>query len=125
MHLSGERTVGPNTPMLRPPKFLELLQPLQLLLAPRRVRGNSQSLPDDLVDFVAKKELVHRELSLRMKRSDSFIANFEEGCARDRVLVDLDLIFHKQIVLVLQRSWCGLIHLVGSEVMRTPCARQG
>jgi hypothetical protein len=91
--------------VLRPPEFILLLQSLQRILAPRRIRRNSETLPDYAVDFVAKKELVHGELSSRLKRRNGFVANFEERGAGDRVLVDFDLILDVQIVFVLQRSW--------------------
>ena len=105
MNLTCECAVRPYSPPLGTPELFELVAARDLLLAPGGIRGNAKPLANDAIDFVAEKQLVLRELCLRVQRRDGFIANFEERSAGDRVLVDLDLILNVEIVFVLQRSW--------------------
>src|SRR5512141_113990 len=114
--LASKRAVGSHSPMFRAAEFVLLLQALQLLPPPCRIRRNAKTLSDDAIDFIAQKQLVHCELSLRIERCYRFVANFEERGARDRILVVFDLVLDVQIVFVLERSGRRLIHQVGTEV---------
>ena len=89
MHLPGERTIGTKPEILRPPVLLDELQAPALPGAKCR---DSQSFPDDLVDFCPDEELVHVELFLGIQLRDRLITNFQQRGPRDREFVILDLI---------------------------------
>src|ERR1700730_9559914 len=107
MYLAGQNAIRPDSPMFGAAILLEQLDPLS---APRVIRRNAETLPDDAVYLRPQQKLVHRELLGGAEGCCSLIANLENGGPRYRLLVILDLVFYVQLVLVLERPRTVLRH---------------
>src|SRR6266581_6736638 len=107
MDLARQHAIGPNPPMLWTTILFEQLESLS---PPRFVRGDAETLPDDAIDFSPEQKLVHRELFAGAQRRRGFVANLQNGGARHRLLVVLDLVLYVKLVLVLERARILLRH---------------
>ena len=110
MDLARQNTIRANAPVFR---TAILLEHLEALSPPGAIGGNAETLPDDAIDFSPEQQLVHRELLAGAQRGRGFVANLQNGGARHRLLVILDLVLYVKLVLVSEGPRILLRHGVG------------
>ena len=103
-----ERGIGRQPPVFR---FTILGEQLQAPLAPGRVGWNTKPLADDPVNFRAEDQFIEFRLGAVAQRRNSLVANAEDGTARERELVVLDLLLHVLLVRMLQRNVLARCHV--------------
>jgi hypothetical protein len=96
------------------------LEELDAFFPPRGVRRNANALPDYAIDFRPEKDFVHDELLTGAQSGCGFVANLQNGGARHRLFVILDLVLYVKLVLVLERSRTVLGHGVGQRTRAEP-----
>jgi hypothetical protein len=97
-----------------------LLEELETLFSPRVVRWNAEALPDYAIHLRPEENLVHRELLTGAQSGGRFVANLQNGGARHRLFVILDLVLYVKLVLVLERARTVLGHGVGQGTRAEP-----
>src|SRR2546423_3719551 len=112
MYLARQHSVGSDSPVFGTPVFLEEFDSVS---APRVIRRYAKASPDNPIDFSPEEQFVHPELLGGAQRCSSLVANLENGGARHRLLVILDLVLYVHLVFVLERSRTGLRHSIGQE----------
>jgi hypothetical protein len=97
-----------------------LLEELEAFFSPGVVRRDPLALADDAIDFRPEEDFVHRELLTGAQSGGGFIANLQNGGARHRLFVILNLVLYVKLVLVLKRTRAVLGHGVGQRIRAEP-----
>jgi hypothetical protein len=95
----------------------DLSHQLEATASPSLIARKPKPTKNDAINLLCEHELGKDELRLAAQCGDSFVADAQQGAARDRLFVILDFVFDEHLVFVSEGT-CGSIRHARVWVLR-------